>query len=388
MKRLLAAGALVTVPVLGLTTMTALGAQATASVCDAVTARVGTVPGTLSARTADGRTVTLNGSQLRNAATIIEVGAQTPGVGERGVIVALAAALTESGLRMLANPNASPVSAYFPNDGTGADHDSLGMFQMRPRAGWGTVAQLMDPAFQARAFFGGPTGPNHGSPRGLLDITGWEALTPGAAAQAVEVSAYPDRYALWVPVAEQIRTALTTPHPTSPAAESVPTSAGPGVFPLPPGTWTRTSGFGERLNPVLGVVRLHAGVDLAAPSGTPVLATAAGRVVVAEYTGGLGNHVVIEHDVAGHAVASVYGHLLATSHDVSVGDVVLAGQVIGHVGSTGSSTGPHLHFEIHPGGPDAPAVDPTSWLDTATVGRPADVGPTAACPASATGRAG
>jgi hypothetical protein len=67
----------------------------------------------------------------------------------------------------------------------------------------------MDPSYQAAAFFGGPTGPNRGSPRGLLDIPNWESLSPGAAAQAVEVSAYPDRYAVYEPVARTILNALT-----------------------------------------------------------------------------------------------------------------------------------------------------------------------------------
>jgi murein DD-endopeptidase MepM/ murein hydrolase activator NlpD len=373
--------ALALTSVVGLVAVTVLGAHATASVCNTGTgtARVGTIPETLTARTDDGKPVSLDAAQLRNAATVVEVGASTPDVGDRGIVVALTAALTESGLRMLANPTTYPASTSFPNDGNGRDHDSLGMFQMRPRAGWGTVAQLMDPRFQARAFFGGPTGPHRGSPRGLLDIATWTGLESGAAAQAVEVSAYPDRYAHWVPVAEQILAALRAP---GPAAPNTPSASGRVVFPLPAGKWTRTSGFGMRLNPVLGVLRLHAGVDLAAAAGTPVLATADGRVVVAKHASGLGNHVVIEHSVSGHVVVSVYGHLLADSHEVAVGDVVLAGQVIGRVGSTGNSTGPHLHFEIHPGGAAARAVDPTSWLDGATEGVPTDVAP--ACPTATT----
>jgi murein DD-endopeptidase MepM/ murein hydrolase activator NlpD len=113
------------------------------------------------------------------------------------------------------------------------------------------------------------------------------------------------------------------------------------------------------------VTRLHAGVDLAARSGTPVLATADGVIAAAEHSGGLGNHVVMVHNIAGRPVASVYGHLLDRSITIHVGDVVTAGQVIGKVGSTGNSTGPHLHFEIRPGGPSSPAIDPTGWLTTA-----------------------
>ena len=168
-----------------------------------------TVPDSLTAATTDGAIVTLDHTQLGRAATIISVGARASGVGTDGVLVALMAALTESRLRVLANPTADPTSADYPNDGDGSDHDSLGLFQMRPTAGWGSVAQLMDPTYQAAAFFGGPDGPNHGSPRGLLDLPSWQSLSLGAAAQAVEVSAYPDRYATFEPVARSILAALT-----------------------------------------------------------------------------------------------------------------------------------------------------------------------------------
>ena len=162
------------------------------------------------------------------------------------------AALTESTLRMLTNTGAYPESANYPNDGNGCDHDTLGLFQMRPQSGWGTVAELMDPTYQARAFFGGPTGPNYPSPRGLLDIPGWQQMDPGEAAQAVEVSAFPDRYRNYEPVAE-------ASSPPSPAAGGARLGAGgPAVgssrvvFPLPEGTWVLTSPFGPRMHPITG----------------------------------------------------------------------------------------------------------------------------------------
>ena len=156
---------------------------------------VGAVPDELVVTTSDGDRVRLTRRQLTHAATIMRIGGRTDGVGRDGVTVALMAALTESGLRMLSNASASPGSAALPHDGDGGDHDSLGLFQMRPSTGWGSVAELMDPAYQARAFFGGASGPNHGSPRGLLDIPAWQSLPKATAAQAVEVSAHPDRYA-------------------------------------------------------------------------------------------------------------------------------------------------------------------------------------------------
>jgi hypothetical protein len=167
------------------------------------------LPTGLTAKTVDGIPVSLDRSQLRHAATIISVGSRTKGVGRDGILVALMAALTESHLQMLANPGAYPASVKHPHDGVGQDFDSLGLFQMRPAADWGSVRQLMRPQYQAAAFFGGPDGPNGGSPRGLLDIDGWKDLRPGVAAQAVEVSAYPDRYAQYKPVAHAVLERLT-----------------------------------------------------------------------------------------------------------------------------------------------------------------------------------
>ena len=151
---------------------------------------VGNIPDSLTATTANGETITLNRQQLTHAATIIEIGSGIDGVGRDGIQIALMAALTESSLRMLSNTSAYPESADYPNDGNGSDHDSLGLFQMRPQSGWGTVADLMDSTYQARAFYGGPDGPNYPSPRGLLDIPGWQQMGKGEAAQAVEVSAH------------------------------------------------------------------------------------------------------------------------------------------------------------------------------------------------------
>ncbi|MFM9920914.1 hypothetical protein [Lacisediminihabitans sp. H27-G8] len=181
----------------------------------------GAVANSLTATATNGTTVTLDHTQLDRAATIITVGGQTSGVGTNGVLVALMAALTESRLRILANPTVYPASTDYPNDGDGSDHDSLGLFQMQPTAGWGSVAQLMDPTYQAAAFYGGPDGPNHGSPRGLLDIPGWQSLPPGSAAQAVEVSAYPDRYADFEPVARSILATLTGSAPPAGAPAAV-----------------------------------------------------------------------------------------------------------------------------------------------------------------------
>ena len=106
------------------------------------------------------------------------------------------------------------------------------------------------------------------------------------------------------------------------------------------------SGFGSRIDPVYKTIKFHAGLDFAAPQGTPIYATADGRVTTAGNTGnGFGNHVEINH---GYGYETLYGHMFRIK--VRSGQVVKRGEVIGWVGSTGKSTGPHLHYEVHKGG--------------------------------------
>jgi len=100
------------------------------------------------------------------------------------------------------------------------------------------------------------------------------------------------------------------------------------------------SAFGMRVHPILGTTRLHAGCDMGAPSGTAIHAAADGLVVIAEVRGGYGNAVVIDH---GNSLATMYGH--TSRMLVKPGQLVKRGDVIALVGSTGLSTGPHLHFE-------------------------------------------
>jgi murein DD-endopeptidase MepM/ murein hydrolase activator NlpD len=357
---------------------------------------VGDVPDSLTVTTQDGTTFTLNRQQLTHAATIIMVGGGIEGVGRPGIKIALMAALTESTLRQLANTGAYPESANYPNDGNGGDHDSLGLFQMRPQSGWGTVAELMDTNYQARAFYGGPDGPNYPSPRGLLDIPGWAQMDPGEAAQAVEVSAYPDRYRNYEPVAERILDALTgataAAGPAAAPVVAVPVAESSRVvFPLPEETWVLTSEFGPRIHPITGEPSFHTGTDFAAPDGTPILAAADGTVTVAEFSGGYGGLIVIEHQIDGQTVATAYAHMWQSGIHVAAGDRVTAGQHIGDVGSSGNSTGPHLHFEVRPGGTSGEALDAAKWLNDhnaadlpeATVGSPAgcDTSGTAGAPA-------
>ncbi len=120
-----------------------------------------------------------------------------------------------------------------------------------------------------------------------------------------------------------------------------------------------SSRFGLRQHPVLRFTRLHAGIDFAAPPGTPILAAGSGHVIEAGRFGGYGNWVKIAHD---GNLATGYAHLSRIAPGVKRSARVRQGQVIGYVGSTGLSTGPHLHFELHRGGRP---IDPLTMARTA-----------------------
>lgn len=136
-------------------------------------------------------------------------------------------------------------------------------------------------------------------------------------------------------------------------AGGVESSGSLGSFSWPV-TGTITSPFGWRPNPFGGGPEFHQGLDIAAPSGTTVTAAGAGTVIMAQWYGGYGNYILIDH---GGSYSTGYGHLSAIY--VSVGQSVQRGQAIGAVGSTGQSTGPHLHFEVRIAGKP---VDPAPRL--------------------------
>ncbi len=116
-----------------------------------------------------------------------------------------------------------------------------------------------------------------------------------------------------------------------------------------------TSRYGNRIDPFLGRLAMHAGIDFQAHTGEKVLSTGAGVVTVAEFSGGYGNLVEIDH---GHGITTRYGHLSRIL--VSVGDRVAAGDTVARAGSTGRSTGPHVHYEVRRNGR---AVDPVHFLN-------------------------
>lgn len=130
----------------------------------------------------------------------------------------------------------------------------------------------------------------------------------------------------------------------------------PAIQPVSNRDLTRiASGFGYRIDPVYKVAKFHAGLDFAAPQGTPIYATADGVVKQADYNeGGYGNHVVINH---GYGYETLYGHMYKIK--AHVGDHVKRGEIIGYVGNTGKSTGPHCHYEVHKNGQH---VDPVYYF--------------------------
>jgi murein DD-endopeptidase MepM/ murein hydrolase activator NlpD len=272
----------------------------------------------------------LDEEQISNARTIVAVG-KTLKVPPRGWVIAIATALQESGLRNLDH----------------GDRDSRGMMQQRPSAGWGTSAQVQDPAYSARVFFGGRNSPTANA--GLLAVRGWQRMPLWEAAQTVQRSAFPMAYADQEALATQIVQRLSG---TTAGCESPRT--GPWGSPVGAG-YTLTSSYGWRTSPTRAGADFHTGQDFAQPAGSPVRAVTRGVVVFAGWGGSYGNLVRLRH---ANGVESWYAHLSAT--DATVGSRVRVGEQIGTVGSTGNSTGAHLHLEIRV---DDQPTDPMPWLD-------------------------
>jgi murein DD-endopeptidase MepM/ murein hydrolase activator NlpD len=292
--------------------------------------------------------------QIKNAAIIIATG-QDLEIPARGWIIAVATAMQESRLTNLGHL------------GDQNDHDSLGLFQQRPSSGWGTPEQVTDPVYASTKFYDK-----------LKTIDNWETLPLTVAAQRVQISAFPDAYAKHEPLATEIVNTLTGGGGRVSAVDTeLGSCAQPGelsasgwMAPVQAPIW---SGFqtAERPN--------HNGVDLGAELGTPVYAASSGTVITAECNASLNGSpyscdVDGSPEVAGcgwyvnilHAgdYLTRYCHF-KTAPSVKEGDVVEAGQIIGYVGSSGRSSGPHLHFETHLNGDRSPAgaVDPVAFMN-------------------------
>ena len=135
--------------------------------------------------------------------------------------------------------------------------------------------------------------------------------------------------------------------------QTPPNSTGSYIWPCP-SSKAVSSGYGNRTIDLYGYQKFHAGIDIAAGMGNNIIAADGGTVIVSGYDGGYGNYIMINH---GEGRVSLYAHM--SSRAVSVGTNVTKGQVIGYVGSTGNSTGPHLHFEVRVNGG---TVDPLKYF--------------------------
>lgn len=135
--------------------------------------------------------------------------------------------------------------------------------------------------------------------------------------------------------------------------QTPPTSTGSYVWPCPSNKGI-TSGYGMRKISLYGYEKFHAGIDVGAPMGSTIIAADGGTVIVSTYDGGYGNYIMINH---GGGRVTLYAHM--SSRAAGVGETVNKGQVIGYVGSTGNSTGPHLHFEVRNNGG---TVDPLTYF--------------------------
>ncbi|WP_432994972.1 M23 family metallopeptidase [Dactylosporangium sp. CA-233914] len=295
----------------------------------------------------------LSEEQVRNAAIIVRVG-QDMNVPPRGWVIAVATAMQESSLHNL------------PNLGARNDHDSLGLFQQRPSTGWGAPAQVMDPQYASRKFY-----------EKLLQVPGWERLSLTRAAQRVQRSAYPNAYAKHEQLASTVVNSLTGGAARA-AGDSTKLTCVSGDQIAASG-WTAPvngevgSGFRTASRPT------HQGVDLIVPRNTVIRAAAAGLVVKVRCQAHLANgtdwgcwrdgspsvlgcgwYVEIQH---ANGLLTRYCHMIKKP-SVVIGQHVAPGQEIGFSGTTGHSSGPHLHFEVHMNSDPSNngAIDPVPFM--------------------------
>ncbi|HMR48003.1 MAG TPA: M23 family metallopeptidase [Arachnia sp.] len=191
-----------------------------------------------------------------------------------------------------------------------------------------------------------------------LDDDTSTALSRSAAAPRISLPVAPAHAS--APAGSRAPSPAPVVPPTPAPVESIaPIDTPKGSLLSKPVSGRQTSQFGMRLHPILGVWKLHSGLDWAAPCETPVGASADGEVVKVGWAGGNGNQVKIDHGkIAGYRVVTTYNHL--SSFGVAVGQKVVTGQGVGRVGSTGYSTGCHLHFEVIV---DGQFTNPLDWLN-------------------------
>lgn len=320
----------------------ALGSSSSSAAANPCSSQTGMVnPGDI---TITGGKISIDGVKLDkvqqgHAALIAKIG-QLRGFSRYSIAIAIATAYQESELKNV---------DY-------GDRDSLGLFQQRTSQGWGTPSQIMNPVYATNKFYDA-----------LAKVKDRDT-NPSMMEVAIEVqrpsrTAYESRWR-WDTLGKTLAAMYAAETPAQPidytagcqlTGEGTITAAG-WTSPLR-GNFVITSPFNpNRLHPITGIRKPHTGVDIGAPGGTPVHAAQTGTVLVAKVQGGYGNYVVIQH--AGN-VKTAYAHLSGYAPGIQKGVNVQPGQLIGYVGTTGSSTGNHLHLETILGGN---FVDPVGFF--------------------------
>lgn len=327
------------------------GAASTGGVCG-----VPGAPGTVPSGTK--KVSGFSGDQLQNAATIMGAasGLKLPVSAQ---IIGVQTAIGESTLQVI-------------DRGDAAGPDSRGLFQQRANGAWGSYKDRMDPRTSATNFF-----------KALQRVKGWQDLEPTEVIHRVQGNADPNHYTPFrAPAAAIVKALSGADLEDIDANGTCPDTAAAVIGELGSGQWssplpgaTITSGFGGRACPAGASCNVnttdHKGVDLAGGSGTDVLAPTDMKITVTEqgqgWKAGYGTYVIAQQ-VEEPGLVFEFHHMVHGSLKVKAGDTVAAGTPLGTVGTTGNSTGVHLHFQVASPGtsPDQPTfkhvIDPTPIL--------------------------
>ncbi|WP_417221239.1 M23 family metallopeptidase [Arthrobacter sp.] len=288
-----------------------------------------------------------SGDQLVNAAHIMGAAADLK-LPVAAQILGVQAAIGESTLKVI-------------DQGDAAGPDSRGLFQQRANGAWGSYKDRMDPHTSATNFF-----------KALQRVKGWQDLEPTEAIHRVQSNADPNHYTPFrAPAAAIVKALSGADLGDIDANGTCPDTAATVIGDLGSGQWTSplpgatiTSGFGGRACPAGASCNVntteHKGVDLAGGTGTDVLAPTDMKITVAEqgqgWKAGYGTYVIAQQ-VDKPGLVFEFHHMVHGSLKVSPGDTVAAGTPLGTVGTTGNSTGVHLHFQV--ASPGTPAGQPT-----------------------------
>ena len=264
------------------------------------------------------------------AALIVQIGEER-NFSSQSITIAVATAIQESDLTNL------------PYLGEKNDHNSRGIYQQQPSPEWGTADEVQDPVHAINAFYDGLEKVSDRDNRPMMDVA--------IQVQRPDPSAYRKSWA-WDTIAQQI----VATNVAGSDSEFCSSTADGWQPPLEK-SYIVTSPYGMRLHPIYRVYRMHNGIDFSGAQGTPVYAVQDGTVDFAGPSGGYGNFIRLNH---GNDVFSSYAHLSAYAIGVEDGALVKAGQLIGEVGTTGASDGPHLHFEMRANGE---FVDPDAFMN-------------------------